>query len=268
MLLLEQHTIFLALGGSQGYGIAREGSDLDLRGVCVAPLRLSLFRSFEQYEGALPEAMAELVVPRIQAHATASRALNVKTECVIYDVAKFMRLCATANPSALEMLFVDEHDWLIDTKAWRTLHDERHRFLTKKVQQTFLSYAVAQLKKIQTHRARLIATPTPAEGRNPARAELERRHGYDTKHAMHLIRIMRMGVEALETGELRVRRDDAKELLAIRDGAFNFDELLAAATTLQESMARATSASTLPDDVNQEWVDAMATTLMLSASKP
>ena len=37
--------------------------------------------------------------------------------------------------------------------------------------------------------------------RNPARAELERQHGYDTKHAMHLIRLMRMGLEVLETGE-------------------------------------------------------------------
>jgi hypothetical protein len=46
--------------------------------------------------------------------------------------------------------------------------------------------------------------------RNPARAALERSHGYDTKHAMHLIRLMRMGLEALQTGELRVRRDDAE----------------------------------------------------------
>ena len=43
--------------------------------------------------------------------------------------------------------------------------------------------------------------------RNPARAELERQHGYDTKHAMHLIRLMRMGLEVLETGDLGVRRD-------------------------------------------------------------
>ena len=42
--------------------------------------------------------------------------------------------------------------------------------------------------------------------RNPARAELERQHGYDTKHAMHLIRLMRMGVQC----------DDADELCAIR----------------------------------------------------
>jgi predicted nucleotidyltransferase len=31
--------------------------------------------------------------------------------------------------------------------------------------------------------------------RNPMRADLESRYGYDTKHAMHLIRLMRTGLE-------------------------------------------------------------------------
>ena len=63
MFPLEQHTIFLTLAGSQAHGTARDGSDVDLRGVCVAPLsvRLSLFRAFEQYEGELPEPLAETV---------------------------------------------------------------------------------------------------------------------------------------------------------------------------------------------------------------
>ena len=93
--------------------------------------------------------------------------------------------------------------------------------------------------------------------RNPARAELEREHGYDTKHAMHLIRLMRMGLEVLEISDLRVRRDDAHELSAIRDGAMPFDELLAAATALQESMERAAEMAKLPSDVDHKGVDAL-----------
>ena len=103
MFPLEPHTIFLALAGSQAHGTARDSSDVDLRGVCVAPLsvRLSLFRAFEQYEGSLPESFAETVARRIQSHPTASQALDIKTECVIFDVAKFIGLCASANPNAL-----------------------------------------------------------------------------------------------------------------------------------------------------------------------
>jgi len=62
--------------------------------------------------------------------------------------------------------------------------------------------------------------------RNEARAELEYDHGYDTKHAMHLVRLMRMGKEALTEGKITVKRPDAEELLYIRSGGWTYDELL------------------------------------------
>ena len=161
MFSVEQHTIFLTLAGSQAHGTAREGSDVDLRGVCVAPLpaRLSLFSTFEQYEGPWLGELATAVMPRLRAHATAALGLDIKTECVIFDVAKFVGLCAGADPNALEILFADERDWAFETPAWRQLHRERHLFLTKKVQQTFIGYAMAQLKKIKTHRSWLLNPP-------------------------------------------------------------------------------------------------------------
>lgn len=102
--------------------------------------------------------------------------------------------------------------------------------------------------------------------RNPARAELERRHGYDTKHAMHLIRLMRMDLEVLETGDLRVRRGDADELSAIRDGAMSFDDLLAAATALQQAMEAAAATTRLPGDVDRDGVDALLLAISREAS--
>jgi predicted nucleotidyltransferase len=374
MFKLEEHTIFLTLAGSQAHGTARQGSDVDVRGVCIAPLpvRVSLFKTFEQHEGELSPELAKEVVPRIKEHPTAAQGLGVKTECVIYDVAKFLSLCAAANPNALEILFAREADWLLAAPAWRRLHDQRTQFLTRKVQQTFLGYAMAQLKKIQTHRSWLLSPPAkkpsredfglPAHGgtlsaddqnrieqgiaekvrsygidnvdlpkparialqerldafyrdtlsvrtddveerlravataalgipsdvawtlnaekryraalkhwdsyqtwqaqRNPARAELERSHGYDTKHAMHLIRLMRMGLEVLQTGELHVRREDAVELSGIRDGALSFEELLAMAASLQRSMEAAAPNAQLPPDVDYERVDGLLIALL------
>jgi hypothetical protein len=64
-----------------------------------------------------------------------------------------------------------------------------------------------------------------------------------------------MGLEVLKTGELRVRRDDAEELSAIRDGALSFDDLLAMAGDLQQSMEKAAAAAELPHDVDFERVD-------------
>ena len=58
------------------------------------------------------------------------------------------------------------------------------------------------------------------KNRNESRSELEEKFGYDTKHAMHLVRLLRMAEEVLQEGIVRVKRPDAKELLAIRDGAW------------------------------------------------
>ena len=62
--------------------------------------------------------------------------------------------------------------------------------------------------------------------RNATRSKLEEYYGFDTKHAMHLVRLLRMGQEALEHGVLRVKRPDAEELLAIRDGAWSYETIV------------------------------------------
>ncbi|QYC52432.1 putative nucleotidyltransferase [Salmonella phage SSBI34] len=64
------------------------------------------------------------------------------------------------------------------------------------------------------------------KNRNATRHELEVKFGYDTKHAMHLVRLMRMAEEILTTGEVNVFREDADELLAIRNGSKTLDEIL------------------------------------------
>jgi uncharacterized protein len=64
------------------------------------------------------------------------------------------------------------------------------------------------------------------KNRNKTRSVLEEQFGYDTKHAMHLVRLLRMGAEALETGVLNVRRPDAEELLSIRNGAWTYEQVV------------------------------------------
>ena len=82
--------------------------------------------------------------------------------------------------------------------------------------------------------------------RNAARAELERRFGYDTKHAMHLLRLLRMAVEILTTGQVLVRRPDAEELRAVRGGSLTFDGLLEQAEGLGARLKALAEASALP----------------------
>ena len=72
--------------------------------------------------------------------------------------------------------------------------------------------------------------------RNEARGELEEHYGYDTKHAMHLVRLLRMGVEALRDEEIIVKRPDAEELLAIRNGAWTYEEVVAYAEQMDREV--------------------------------
>ena len=94
-------------------------------------------------------------------------------------------------------------------------------------------------------------------GRNPTRAELEARFGYDTKHAMHLVRLQRVGIEALATGQLNVHRTDRDELLAIRDGVWTYDELESHAELANTQLVAAAASSSLPEDPDLLVVNAL-----------
>lgn len=62
--------------------------------------------------------------------------------------------------------------------------------------------------------------------RNPKRKILEEKCGYDSKHAMQLVRLLRSGQEILETGDLKVYRDDREELLEIKRGNWKYEDLI------------------------------------------
>lgn len=62
--------------------------------------------------------------------------------------------------------------------------------------------------------------------RNKERAPLEAAYGYDCKHAYHVVRLARMGLEILNGEGMKTRRPDAEELIAIRQGAWTYDQLI------------------------------------------
>jgi len=87
------------------------------------------------------------------------------------------------------------------------------------------------------------------ENRNPARAEMEKKSGYDLKHGMHCIRLLRSGLEILRTGELIVDRNlagDIDDLKAILRGDYSYDELIKMAEDLVTQMDVFYEQSSLP----------------------
>jgi hypothetical protein len=87
------------------------------------------------------------------------------------------------------------------------------------------------------------------------RARLEKQFGYDVKKAAHIVRLYRTGVEILTTGNLQVRRPDAEELLAIRRGAWKYEELVDWTLEQDQHIKDLYNKSTLPKEPHRYELD-------------
>lgn len=64
------------------------------------------------------------------------------------------------------------------------------------------------------------------KNRNEGRAKLEEKFGYDTKHAMHLCRLLIMAEEILRDGKVIVNRPDKAFFLSIRNGGWTYEQVI------------------------------------------
>lgn len=100
------------------------------------------------------------------------------------------------------------------------------------------------------------------ENRNPIRANLEAKFGFDAKHASHLVRLCRCCKELMTDGILRVRRPDAEELLAIRNGAWTFDQLISWFDTQSKEIDELYEKCTLPKLPNMKAISNLCVELI------
>lgn len=87
------------------------------------------------------------------------------------------------------------------------------------------------------------------EERNDNRYQTNLNHGqnYDSKNMMHTIRLLQVAEEILQDGKLNVKRPNREQLLDIKSGNMNYDDLLAMADKLMDSIELNCSTSDLPD---------------------
>jgi predicted nucleotidyltransferase len=151
---------------------------------------------------------------------------NEATQEVYWELEKFLRLALKGNPNVLETLYspLVEH---ADETAQRML-SIRSAFLSRLIYQTFNGYALSQMNKLEQ--------------------DLRIKGKVKWKHAMHLVRLLLAGIEALRTGELPVLvTHDRDRLLAIRDGAEPWESVNAWRLSLHAEFEQAFAASRLPD---------------------
>ncbi|BAZ21147.1 hypothetical protein NIES4073_20250 [Kalymmatonema gypsitolerans NIES-4073] len=124
------------------------------------------------------------------------------------------------------------------------------------------------LKKSQTYQIALRewkAYLSWQENRNPARAEMEIKSGFDLKHGMHCVRLLRSGLEILRTGEVIVDRrlaGDAEDLKAILKGDYSYEQVMKMAENLVAEMEKVYEDSSLPDKPNLEHINELCMELV------
>jgi hypothetical protein len=155
---LAPRTLLLTVAGSHAYGMATPESDLDIRGVAVAPLGYytGFLHRFQQTS--VPGDFYWQRLREIWSHQDLVFHLNKWPEAEhakdfqVMDIQKFCKLASDGNPNVLEQLFLP-YDCIIGmrvafTRIWRM----RDVFLSKKVRHTFAGYAYSQIKRIRGHR--------------------------------------------------------------------------------------------------------------------
>lgn len=120
--------IMLGLGGSYAYGTNNENSDIDVRGIC-------LNSRDDLLAGSVSDEHFEQVV-------------NVATDTTVYSLNKIINLLANVNPNTIEMLGLDEDQYIYLSEEGKMLVDNAHLFLSKKCAHSFGGYANAQLYRL------------------------------------------------------------------------------------------------------------------------
>lgn len=129
---LGSNIILLTLGGSHAYGMDKEGSDLDIRGIALNSKEdVLLGTDFEQV-------------------------VDADTDTTIYSFHKMIQLLISNNPNTVEILGCKPEHYLYLSEIGKELLENRKMFLSKICIHTFAGYAGSQLRRMENKAARLV----------------------------------------------------------------------------------------------------------------
>ncbi|WP_067706693.1 nucleotidyltransferase domain-containing protein [Nocardia yamanashiensis] len=157
--------------GSHAYGLNTPASDFDYLGVYVEPTRTFL--------GLHPPTRDR-----------GTRQGRDGADATYHEVGKLMGLVLSCNPTASEILWLDEYT--VTTEFGRELISLRSNFLSaQRVRHSYFGYAMAQFRRMLNRRE--------TQGLGDVRL---------AKHARHVRRLLWQGYELYTTGVLPIRLPD------------------------------------------------------------
>ena len=238
----ERSTILRGLVGSTVHGLnVNDGiEDRDEMGVCVEPFEcaMTLGEPFEQF---IYRSAAER-----EGRANA-RSTGGDLDLTIYSLREWMRLALKGNPTIFLLLFTPEEQLVSCDDLGRELRGLTPSIVSGRVQGPVLGYLTAQKQRITGERGQ----------KRIHRPELEEMYGFDTKYAMHMLRLGFQGVELLTTGQLSLpmREPERSYLLDVRRGKVSEEECLRQAAELEQQLTDLATSGVLPEAPDESRVE-------------
>ncbi len=272
---IEDITIYKVITGSQAYGWATAESDIDIRGIAIVLDKnyyYGFLKNFEQYE----DKVNDIVIYDIKKFFNLARACNPSILELLYiddpklvlktskwfDLIKqnrdkflSMKVCHTYSGYAYQQIQrIETHRrWLLNPPDHKPIREEfglKSNEVISFNQLQAMNKLINNGNIIEVNALELIKKENNyrnasqeynqyenwKQTRNSKRAELEKQFGYDTKFALHAIRLSRQGKEILTTGKVIVNRPDKEELYSIKQGKWSYDQVLNEAKSLENEM--------------------------------
>lgn len=203
--------------GSMAHGTALSGhADRDEMGVFIEPP--SFVCGLEALDG---------YEERIQPEGLRSEPGDL--ELTMYSLRRFCRLAMRGNPTALFLLWLPSYVTM--TPAGAALIGIRTAFVSRTAGERFLGYLKSQKQRMSGER-----------GRNVRRPELVAAYGYDTKFAMHALRLGYEGIALMEEGELPVPVPEVDILRAVRQGEVSYPDVILLISEVEARLRRSVDA--------------------------
>lgn len=161
-------------------------------------------------------------------------------DVTLYSLRKWAAMAAKGNATALHFLFADPQE--ISPESWRQIQGKRHLFLSRASAKQFLGFAENQFKRL---------TGEKGTGKKGKRPEYIGKYGYDTKAAMHGLRLLYECMELMAHGRITLPRPEKELLTDVRSGSWTLEKVLAHTQTLFKEAEDAVSSSPLPEMVDR-----------------
>lgn len=236
--MAERTTILRVPAGSNLHGLSVPGTDDDdVVGVCVEDIDAVLGHPpFEQY-------IYRTATERTGTYHAPSQPGDL--DLTIFSLRKFVHLALDGNPQVIQTLFVPASLCLHRDARGAQLQDLAPSIVSKRAGVRYLSY-------LQSQRQRLLGL-RGQKGVN--RPSLVAKFGFDTKYAMHILRLGFQGVELLSTGRLTLPmpKHERDYVYAVRSGGVSFQDVVQMAGRLEQHVK-----DLLEEDLIQAEPDARA----------